>query len=93
MVDLVEVLQRLLGISSHGGRARGPVDGAHLTVLSNKLEGLHQTEGLINTAANGAVIQSSLDNNTLQTRNEGQFLVIQVKTSHINYIFEWWDFN
>ena len=65
---LVGVLKVVLGgtdLGDDGGRALGPACGADLAVLGDKLEGLDETEGLVDRAADGEVVDRHLLHNTL----------------------------
>lgn len=55
-----KVLLGLGGISDHGLLAGLPVGGAHLTVLIGVLEGLNQTDGLLDTAPHWQIIDGDL---------------------------------
>lgn len=59
-VDLLEVGQRLLGLGSHGSITLLPVGRADLAKLVGELEGVNETEGLVDGTANGEVVDGDL---------------------------------
>lgn len=67
---LSEVLEAALGVSLHGLAAGLPVGGADLAVLVGELEGLDETEGLGDVAADGQVVDGDLAQGALGVDNE-----------------------
>lgn len=67
---LGEVLQASLGVSLHGVAARLPAGGADLAVLVGELERLDQTEGLVDVAADGQVVDGDLAQGALGVDDE-----------------------
>jgi hypothetical protein len=59
-VDLGEVLLGVFGVRLDGLAALHPIGGADLAILFGELEGVDQTEGLVDRAANGQVIDGDL---------------------------------
>jgi len=60
LLNVLEVLLRLLGVSDHSGGTRSPVAGDDVAGLFVVLEGLEEAEGLIDVAANGEVVDGDL---------------------------------
>lgn len=67
---LGEVLQATLGVSLHGLATRLPAGGANLAVLVGELEGLDQTQGLVDVAAHGQVVDGDLAQGALGVDDE-----------------------
>lgn len=67
---LSEVLEAALGVSLHGLAAGLPVRGADLAVLVGELEGLDETEGLGDVAADGQVVDGDLAQGALGVDDE-----------------------
>lgn len=67
---LSEVLEAALGVSLHGLAAGLPVGGADLAVLVGELEGLDETEGLGDVAADGQVVDGDLAQGALRVDDE-----------------------
>lgn len=67
---LSEVLQAALGVSLHGLAAGLPVGGADLAVLVGELEGLDETQGLVDVAADGQVVDGDLAQGPLGVDDE-----------------------
>lgn len=49
----------------HRRRVRGPASRAHFTVSLHKLEGPHQTQGLVHTAAHWQVVDAHVLHHTI----------------------------
>lgn len=60
IINSLEVLLRLVGISDHGLVAGLPSSGADLSVFISVLERLDQTQSLVHTATHGQVIDGHL---------------------------------
>jgi len=56
----LEVLQTLLGIGLHGLGAGLPSSGANFAEFIRKLEGLNQTERLVNRSADWQIVDGNL---------------------------------
>lgn len=67
---LSKVLEAALGVSLHGLAAGLPVGGADLAVLVGELEGLDETEGLVDVAADGQVVDGDLAQGALGVDDE-----------------------
>jgi hypothetical protein len=65
-----KVLEAALGVSLHGLSALLPAGRADLAVLIGELEGLDETEGLLDVAADGKVVDGDLSEDTLGVDNE-----------------------
>lgn len=70
LTRLGEVLQAALGVRLHGIVARLPAGGADLAVLVGELEGLDQTQRLVDVAAHGQVIDRDLAQGALGVDDE-----------------------
>eukprot|EP01085_Mycamoeba_gemmipara_P004552 Mycagemm_TRINITY_DN2177_c0_g1::TRINITY_DN2177_c0_g1_i1::g.4552::m.4552 type:complete len:145 gc:universal TRINITY_DN2177_c0_g1_i1:595-161(-) len=86
VIDLVEVLERALGISLHGGRTGRPVSRAHFAVLIGKLESLHETQGLVHGATYGQVVHGDLAQNALggddEQATESDTGIVSIRNHH-----------
>lgn len=67
---LGEVLQAALGVSLHGLATGLPASGADLAVLVGELEGLDQTQGLVDVSAHGQVVDGDLAQDALGVDDE-----------------------
>ena len=52
-------------VGDHSSLARGPLSGANLTVLISELEGLDESEGLLDVSANGEIVDGELSESSL----------------------------
>lgn len=68
-MDLGEVLLGLLRVGLDGLAALAPVGGADLAVLLGELEGINETEGLVNGTADGEIVNSDLSANVRISRS------------------------
>ena len=59
-VDFLEVGLAVLGVGDHRGLAGLPASRADLAVFVSVLEGLHQSEGLVNISAHGEIVDRHL---------------------------------
>ena len=59
-IDRGEVLEGALRVRLHRRAALGPVRGAHLAVLVDELERLHEAQRLVDGAAHGEVVHGDL---------------------------------
>lgn len=79
--DVGEVLEAALGVSLHALGALHPASRADLAVLVGELEGLNETDGLLDVAADGQVVDSDLAEGTLGVNDEetaeGNTLVLE----------------
>ena len=63
--------KELVGVGRvNGGLSRGPVGGADFAVSVCELDGLHETEGLIDGTANGKIVDCLLADFALCVNNE-----------------------
>ena len=82
-VDGGEELLALDGVGVHGLLAGGPVGGAHLVgVVADVLEGLQQTQGLVDAAAHGQVVDGALHDHTIGIDDE------QTAQGHAGFLVE-----
>ena len=65
-----EVLQTVVALGVDGLLARLPVGGTHLAVLSDELEGLHQTQSLVHAAADREVVHGDVLDHSLRVDDE-----------------------
>jgi hypothetical protein len=65
-----KVLQAALGISLHGLSTLLPSSRANLAVLISELESLDETDGLLDVAADGEIVDGDLAENTLGVDDE-----------------------
>ena len=65
MFFLPELVQLLIVTRLHSGFTGGPLSGAHLTVLISVLEGLDETEGFIDVAADRQVTDGVVAEDTV----------------------------
>jgi hypothetical protein len=86
-LGFVEVVEGAFGVGLHGGAARLPASWADLAVLIGELEGLNQTEGLIDRSANWKIVDGDLAENSWKSFIFARivplvtFVVDDVKTS------------
>lgn len=60
VVDRLEVLLGLVGVSNHRLAAWAPSRGTHLAVFVGVLEGLHEAQCLIHATAHGQIVDGHL---------------------------------
>jgi hypothetical protein len=65
-----KVLEAALGVGLHGLSALLPASRAHLAVLVGELEGLDETESLLDVAADGKIVDGDLAEDTLGVDDE-----------------------
>lgn len=65
-----EVLQAALGVGLHGLATLHPAGGADLAVLVGELEGVDETDGLLDVAADGEIVDGDLAEDALRVDNE-----------------------
>lgn len=67
---LGEVVQAAIGVGFHRVASWSPVSRAHLAVLVRKLEGIQQSERLVNRAAYRKIVHGLLSQNTIRGDDE-----------------------